>query len=87
MDTYAVPIKKGETALYDAVQNAIDELKEDGTLSKLSEDYFGTDFTQPQDENTANTDTASEDATTESTDETNYFSTAVVQNNRQSSNN
>ncbi len=67
--TYAVPIKKGETALYDAVQNAIDELKEDGTLSKLSEDYFGTDFTQPQDENAANTDTASEDATTESTDE------------------
>lgn len=69
VDTYAVPIKKGETALYDAVQNAIDELKEDGTLSKLSEDYFGTDFTQPQDENAANTDTASEDATAESTDE------------------
>ena len=65
----AVPIKKGETALYDAVQNAIDELKEDGTLSKLSEDYFGTDFTQPQDENAANTDTASEDATAKSTDE------------------
>ena len=69
VDTYDVPIKKEETALYDAVQNAIDELKEDGTLSKLSEDYFGTDFTQPQDENTANTDTASEDTTTESTDE------------------
>lgn len=69
VDTYAVPIKKGETALYDAVQNAIDELKEDGTLSKLSEDYFGTDFTQPQDENAANTDTASEDATAKSTDE------------------
>lgn len=50
-------------------RTAIDELKEDGTLSKLSEDYFGTDFTQPQDENAANTDTASEDATTESTDE------------------
>ena len=50
VDTYAVPIKKGETALYDAVQKAIDELKEDGTLSKLSEDYFGTDFTQPQDQ-------------------------------------
>ena len=69
VDTYAVPIKKGETALYDAVQNAIDELKEDGTLSKLSEDYFGTDFTQPQDENADNTDTASEDASAESTDE------------------
>ena len=58
VDTYAVPIKKGETALYDAVQNAIDELKEDGT-----------DFTQPQDENADNTDTASEDASAESTDE------------------
>ncbi len=77
VDTYAVPVKKGETALYDAIQQAIDELKEDGTLSKLSEDYFGTDFTKPQDE-TADTvsgdsaedssDTASEDTTEETTD-------------------
>ena len=34
VDTYAVPIKKGETALYDAVQNAIDELKEDGNFKQ-----------------------------------------------------
>lgn len=65
VDTYAVPVKKGETALYDAVQQAIDELKEDGTLSKLSEDYFGTDFTKPQDEIT---DAVSGDSAEDSSD-------------------
>ena len=76
VDTYAVPVKKGETALYDAVQQAIDELKEDGILSKLSEDYFGTDFTKPQDETTDavsgdsaedSSDAASEDTAEETT--------------------
>ena len=72
VDTYAVPIKKGETALYDAVQKAIDELKEDGTLSKLSEDYFGTDFTQPQDEtaDADSTDAASADSAEDSAADT-----------------
>ena len=65
VDTYAVPVKKGETALYDAVQQAIDELKEDGTLSKLSEDYFGTDFTKPRDETT---DAVSGDSAEDSSD-------------------
>ena len=65
VDTYAVPVKKGETALYDAIQQAIDELKEDGTLSKLSEDYFGTDFTKPQDETA---DTVSGDSAEDSSD-------------------
>lgn len=50
VDEYAVPIKKGEDSFYEAVQTAIDELKEDGTLSKLSTDYFGTDFTNPIEE-------------------------------------
>ena len=49
VDEYGVPVKKGETALYDAIQSAIDELKEDGTLSQLSMDYFDTDFTQEAD--------------------------------------
>ena len=52
------PVKKGETALYDAIQSAIDELKEDGTLSQLSMDYFDTDFTQEAD---AADDTADSD--------------------------
>lgn len=49
VDEYGVPVKKGETALYDAIQSAIDELKKDGTLSQLSMDYFDTDFTQETD--------------------------------------
>ena len=49
VDEYGVPVKKGETALYDAIQSAIDELKKDGTLSQLSMDYFDTDFTQEAD--------------------------------------
>ena len=68
-EEYAICLKKGNDELLDKINGALEELKEDGTLSKLSEDFFGTDFTQPQDENAANTDTASEDATTESTDE------------------
>ena len=72
-DEYGVPVKKGETALYDAIQNAIDELKEDGTLSQLSMDYFDTDFTQPEDAATdsskANSDTTdSDDSTTTDSD-------------------
>lgn len=67
-DEYGVPVKKGETALYDAIQNAIDELKEDGTLSQLSMDYFDTDFTQPED---AATDSSKADSdTTDSDDST-----------------
>ena len=67
VDEYGVPVKKGETALYDAIQSAIDELKEDGTLSQLSMDYFDTDFTQEADaaDDTADSDneTTAEDST------------------------
>lgn len=49
VDEYAVPVKKGETELLDAIQTAIDELKADGTLSKLSENYFDADFTEALD--------------------------------------
>ena len=49
VDEYAVPVKKGETELLDAIQTAIDELKADGTLSKLSENYFDADFTEAPD--------------------------------------
>lgn len=59
IDEYGVPVKKGEDSLLDAIQTAIDDLKEDGTLSQLSLDYFGTDFTQ---EDAADTDTASDNA-------------------------
>lgn len=47
IDMYAVPVKKGETRLHDAIQKAIDELAQEGTLTELSMEYFGKDFTQP----------------------------------------
>ena len=43
VDQFAIPLKKGETRLVDAVNQALDELIEDGTLSALSEKYFGSD--------------------------------------------
>lgn len=65
VDEYGVPVKKGETALYDAIQSAIDELKKDGTLSQLSMDYFDTDFTQETDatDDTADSDNEAADST------------------------
>lgn len=43
-----IPMKKGESTdtLRDAINKAIAELHEDGTLSALSEKYFGSDITQ-----------------------------------------
>ena len=68
VDEYGVPIKKGETALHDAIQNAIDELKEDGTLSQLSMDYFDTDFTQEADSADDTADSENEATAEDSTD-------------------
>ena len=43
----AIPVKKGEdsASLVEAINRALEELKADGTLSKLSIKYFGTDIT------------------------------------------
>ena len=68
VDEYGVPVKKGETALHDAIQNAIDELKEDGTLSQLSMDYFDTDFTQEISSADNTADSEAEAAADDSTD-------------------
>ena len=35
VDQFAIPIRKGETELVDAVNQALDELKEDGTLKEI----------------------------------------------------
>lgn len=42
----AIPLRKGDTSatLLEAVNNAIDELRADGTLKELSEKYFGQDI-------------------------------------------
>lgn len=42
-----IPVQKGETRLAEAIDQALKELEEDGTLSALSIQYFGEDYTQP----------------------------------------
>ncbi len=42
----AFPVPKGETALAQAVSQALEELREDGTLSELSIQFFGSDISQ-----------------------------------------
>lgn len=42
----AVAFRKGSTELVDAVNTALGELRADGTLAEISEEYFGTDVSQ-----------------------------------------
>lgn len=42
---YAIPMKKGNDSLKKAVNQALKELREDGTLAALSKKYFGKDIT------------------------------------------
>lgn len=46
MTQAAIPMPKGETALVEAVNKALSELSEDGTLTELSIKYFGTDISK-----------------------------------------
>jgi cystine transport system substrate-binding protein len=41
-----IALRKGEPELLDAVNKALDKLRADGTLKKLSEKYFNADVTQ-----------------------------------------
>lgn len=50
VDSYAVPVRKGEERFLEAIEHAIEALREDGTLTQISEQYFGTDYTQPVEE-------------------------------------
>ncbi len=47
LTSYAIPLKKGadNDSLREAINQAIDELRADGTLKKISEKYFGADIT------------------------------------------
>ena len=45
-DTVATPIPKGNEDLGEAVNKAVKELQEDGTLKKLSEQFLGKDFSR-----------------------------------------
>ncbi len=42
-EEYGIGFKKGEDALAEAVKDALLEMKEDGTVSKISNDWFGSD--------------------------------------------
>lgn len=42
---YAIPVKKGNISLRNAINDALKELRDDGTLKSLSEKYFGADLT------------------------------------------
>ena len=51
----AIPVRKGEdsASLLEAINQAIDELRADGTLSAISEKYFGKDITAVPEESGA----------------------------------
>jgi polar amino acid transport system substrate-binding protein len=44
-DQYSVGFRKGDKALCEAVENALKELKADGTLAEISTKWFGSDIT------------------------------------------
>ena len=44
-DVTAVPVRKNEKALLMAINDAIEELREEGVLSDLSQEFFGADYT------------------------------------------
>lgn len=44
-ENYVIGFRKGETQLADAVNNALVELKADGTLAEISTKWFGSDIT------------------------------------------
>ncbi len=48
VERVAIPVRKGEdsASLLEAINKALEELSEDGTLSELSEKYFGTDISK-----------------------------------------
>ena len=43
---YAIPVKKGNTSLRDAINEALKGMRDDGILAKLSQKYFGADLTE-----------------------------------------
>ena len=43
--SYAIPLKKGSDSLREAVNAAIQKMRDDGTLAELSKKYFGADLT------------------------------------------
>lgn len=44
-DVIAIPVRKGEPEFLDAINAALAELREEGTLKEISEKYLGGDYT------------------------------------------
>ena len=44
-DTIAIPVRKGEPEFLDAINAALAQLREEGTLKEISEKYLGGDYT------------------------------------------
>ena len=44
-EEYGIGFKKGNTELRDEVQEVLEEMQEDGTLAKISNEWFGKDIT------------------------------------------
>lgn len=44
-EEYGIGFKKGNTELRDKVQTALEEMAKDGTMAKISEEWFGKDIT------------------------------------------
>ncbi len=45
VDEYSIGFRKGDEALCEAVENALKEMKEDGTMEEISTKWFGSDIT------------------------------------------
>ena len=43
---YAIPMQKGSDTLREAINDALQDMRDDGTLQELSEKYFGADLTE-----------------------------------------
>lgn len=56
----AFAVKDGNTALRDALDQALASIKEDGTYAEISEKYFGTDISTTGGDSTGATDDAAE---------------------------
>ena len=41
-----IAVRKGDTELREALEKAVQTLKDNGTLSEISEKWFGTDMTK-----------------------------------------
>lgn len=44
-DVVAIPVRKGESEFLTAINDALAQLREDGTLKAISEKYLGGDYT------------------------------------------